>query len=242
VIGDHGEAFLEDECRLHGVRISEFQNATPAIIAGPGIPIGQLNQVTSHTDILPTLLDAAGISVIGGEVLEGLSLLDPAWPQNRLMVTRNYMKPEIAILGDWTGRAGQPWGQRAYFSIDQWQASPANPIDRFGAVFKPDGDENVSSTDEVFDQWLGIRFGKSEMLRNDDLVPSLLRYLESSRREVMLEALKLSVRVNSVNFPRLLPRIAELSKSTDHEVRFTAQNVWLEMQRQIKYSKASEVE
>ncbi|HBJ36183.1 MAG TPA: hypothetical protein DDZ51_15820 [Planctomycetaceae bacterium] len=238
VIGDHGESFLEDECRLHGIRISEYQNATPAIIAGPGIAVHELDQLTSHTDILPTLLDAASISVAGGEVLEGLSMLAPDLPANRLMITRNYMKPEIAILGDWTGKAGQPWGYRVYFSIDQWQASPANPISRYGAVFEANKNEQQNfSTAEIFDQWLGMRFGQQEMHPSDDLVPSLLRYLKSSRREVLLEALKLSVKVDSADFPRLLPSVTQLSKSTDDEIRLTAQSVWLEMEKQIKYSK-----
>jgi membrane-anchored protein YejM (alkaline phosphatase superfamily) len=237
VIGDHGESFLEDECRLHGIRISEFQNATPAIIAGPGIPARQLSKLTSHTDILPSLLDAAGISIEGGEVLEGMSMLDPDLPSNRLMTTRNYMKPEIAILGSWTGKTATPWGHRAYFSIDQWQASPANPIDRYGTAFEPQDNTEHTSTDEIFHQWFELRFGKQELINNSDLVPSLLLYLTNNRREVVLEALKQSIKIDPLNFPSLLPSVAELSRNTDDEIRLTAQAVWLEMQRQVKHSR-----
>lgn len=237
VIGDHGEAFLEDECRLHGIKISEFQNATPAIIAGPGIKPAIINHLTSHTDILPTLLDAAGISVDGCELFEGTSILTGDLSANRLMITRNYMKPELAILGNQVADSAKPWGHRVYFSIDQWQASPANPIDRYGSEMSEADESSTLSTSEVFERWLELRFGKEAMAKDEDIVSSLKRHLASNRREIVLEALKLSSKISSRKFPQLLDAVADLTSHGDDELRKTSQQVWLEMQRSIKYNR-----
>lgn len=56
ITGDHGESFGEDGALVHGSRGSDAQTQVPLILLGPGIPARTLDRVTSHVDVLPTIL------------------------------------------------------------------------------------------------------------------------------------------------------------------------------------------
>ncbi|MEM7403666.1 MAG: sulfatase-like hydrolase/transferase [Pseudomonadota bacterium] len=85
---DHGESFgnhgLVGKCQL-----LETAAAVPLVVSGPGIPAGQVvDQITSHVDLYPTIVEGAGASMIEDDAdLTGASL----WP---------------AIQGDETDRIG----------------------------------------------------------------------------------------------------------------------------------------
>ena len=66
---DHGQAFLEDGTCGHGTRISKVQNQTPAVIFIPNGPNKQFDRLTSHIDLLPTVLAACRLNVLGTETL-----------------------------------------------------------------------------------------------------------------------------------------------------------------------------
>ncbi|TWT51298.1 Sulfatase [Rubripirellula amarantea] len=100
VLGDHGEAFLEDGTIGHGTRISRQQNMTPAILFGQGIPVSAIEAPTMHADILPTLVDLIGLDVSGIEAIDGVSLLDNEAVHNedRSFVTRDYLTSDTAAI------------------------------------------------------------------------------------------------------------------------------------------------
>lgn len=72
---DHGES-----AGAHGLWFKHLMNeesvGVPLIMAGPGVPDEVVAAPVSHIDLVPTMLDAAGIEPTGSDALPGLSLLD----------------------------------------------------------------------------------------------------------------------------------------------------------------------
>jgi membrane-anchored protein YejM (alkaline phosphatase superfamily) len=58
VTGDHGESMSEDGALAHASRGSEVQTRVPLLMVGPGLPPRVIDQPTTHSDVLPTLLHA----------------------------------------------------------------------------------------------------------------------------------------------------------------------------------------
>jgi membrane-anchored protein YejM (alkaline phosphatase superfamily) len=56
--GDHGESFGEDGAWVHSSRLSDAQTRVPAAIVGAGVPRGVIEDITTHADLMPTLLHA----------------------------------------------------------------------------------------------------------------------------------------------------------------------------------------
>lgn len=74
VVGDHGEAFLDDgETIRHGGNPSFVTTRTPLVFHVPTRGAARLDGVTSHLDILPTLIDVLDLDV-EHRVLAGRSL------------------------------------------------------------------------------------------------------------------------------------------------------------------------
>ena len=64
---DHGESFLEHGTLAHCRSLYDTEIRTPLILAGPGIPEGVVRDALSENlDIVPTLLDLAGVAVRPG--------------------------------------------------------------------------------------------------------------------------------------------------------------------------------
>lgn len=70
---DHGEAFGEHQNTAHGATVYEEEIHVPLIVWGPGVVAGQRTTPVSLIDILPTLIEAAGLGPVEG--LCGESLL-----------------------------------------------------------------------------------------------------------------------------------------------------------------------
>src|SRR5262249_20109677 len=56
VTGDHGESFLDDGVFWHNSKGSDAQTRVPLVVVGPGVPRMTISSLTSHADIVPTLL------------------------------------------------------------------------------------------------------------------------------------------------------------------------------------------
>src|SRR5262249_43074768 len=70
---DHGEALGEHGELQHGVLLYDSTLHVPLMMRGPGIPAGlRIGRQVRHVDILPTLLDLAGLQLPGGG--DGVSL------------------------------------------------------------------------------------------------------------------------------------------------------------------------
>jgi arylsulfatase A-like enzyme len=73
LIGDHGEEFMEHGFFLHGQSLYQELLDVPLIFKGPGIPAGvTADEPVSHVDIVPTILDLAGMPA--EKRLPGMSL------------------------------------------------------------------------------------------------------------------------------------------------------------------------
>jgi len=73
---DHGES-----AGAHGLWFKHLMNeesvGVPLLLAGPGVDHGVVETPVSHIDLVPTLLDAAGVEPPEDDPLPGLSLLRP---------------------------------------------------------------------------------------------------------------------------------------------------------------------
>ena len=76
VTGDHGEEFLEKGFWGHNSSFVEEQTHTPMVVWMPGKGHAEIERVTSHLDISPTLLQALGAPAQVGDYSLGRSLLD----------------------------------------------------------------------------------------------------------------------------------------------------------------------
>ncbi len=82
VFADHGEYLGERGKRGHDLTLYPEVLRVPLLIKGPGIPPGRRTEGVSLVDVLPTLLQAAGVQ--GVEARAGISLLGPLPRRARL--------------------------------------------------------------------------------------------------------------------------------------------------------------
>ncbi len=73
--GDHGEGLGDHGETSHSLFTYEATLRIPLVVWGPGVAAGTSERWARHVDVLPTLLDAAGLPVPGD--LPGRSLLKP---------------------------------------------------------------------------------------------------------------------------------------------------------------------
>lgn len=79
VVGDHGEGFGEKAVRQHALNYYEEGLRVPWVMAGPGIPVGRVDDNATLPDLVPTLLDAIGAELSPGALADtpARSLLRP---------------------------------------------------------------------------------------------------------------------------------------------------------------------
>lgn len=105
ITGDHGEEFLEKGRWGHNSEFSEEQLLVPLVLWIPGAGMSVVDRMTSHLDIVPTLLPRLGVRNPAEQVSQGFSLLSDS--------IREY-----AVVADWS-RLGYVDGQyKATFPLD----------------------------------------------------------------------------------------------------------------------------
>jgi len=62
LVGDHGEEFMENGYWGHNSTFADPQVRTPLVIYQPGMKPAVINQMTSHMDIVPTLMPLLGVT------------------------------------------------------------------------------------------------------------------------------------------------------------------------------------
>jgi len=75
ILGDHGEEFNEFGRFAHSYSLKNVQTSTPFIMYMPEVNNINYN-ITSHADIMPTIMDYIDISIPYQEIVSGKSLLD----------------------------------------------------------------------------------------------------------------------------------------------------------------------
>jgi hypothetical protein len=99
VTGDHGESMAEDGALAHASRGSEVQTRVPLLMVGPGIEPAVIDEPTTHTDILPTLLHVLAGKAVPVAHAHGRDLLaEPALGQQVMLCPYRWKDPYDLIL------------------------------------------------------------------------------------------------------------------------------------------------
>ena len=97
VTGDHGEAFGEHGHIGHTSDVSQAQLQVPMVILDPARPPSRQTAVTSHADVLPTLLTLLGDGHPPESYSDGVSML--AAPADRYVLATVGWEPRHAVIG-----------------------------------------------------------------------------------------------------------------------------------------------
>ena len=95
VVADHGEEFREHGGLLHGFSLHREETRVPLLISGPGFRDGVVDStVVSQMDIVPTVLEVAGLEESGPWNDWGVSLMgEPV--ENRVLPSSGFASSEI---------------------------------------------------------------------------------------------------------------------------------------------------
>ncbi|MCP4447018.1 MAG: sulfatase-like hydrolase/transferase [Myxococcales bacterium] len=85
VVGDHGEGFGANGVKQHDNNFYEEGLRVPLVMAGPGVPVGVVENNTSLLDIVPTIFDVLGLKLepAVSQALLGASVLGPVHEQKK---------------------------------------------------------------------------------------------------------------------------------------------------------------
>ncbi|MDJ0867622.1 MAG: sulfatase [Myxococcota bacterium] len=117
---DHGEEFLEHGFYGHGGNLFATQTHVPLVVAGPGVPTARIEASVRNLDVVPTLLELAGVEAPAE--LEGTSLLPLARGESLPLVAyseSNAHGPRRAAVRD---------DRFTYVTFESWDPlSPRHP-------------------------------------------------------------------------------------------------------------------
>ena len=75
ITGDHGEEFYENGFLGHTSSFDDYQTKTVFVFHYPGIKNQVINRITSHLDLVPTLMESLGCTSPAGDYSQGISLI-----------------------------------------------------------------------------------------------------------------------------------------------------------------------
>ncbi len=107
-VSDHGEEFLEHGNHWHGLNVYAEMIEVPLVFHGPGLPGSTIDTTVQTLDMMPTLLDLAGLPI--PETAQGMSLR-PLWSSDgesmrrppAIAVREAQMSPNTPELGSFLG-------------------------------------------------------------------------------------------------------------------------------------------
>jgi arylsulfatase A-like enzyme/tetratricopeptide (TPR) repeat protein len=111
VTADHGESLGEHGETTHGLFAYNSTLAVPLLVGGPSIPAGRVDAPVAHADILPTLVDLAGVAAPSG--LDGRSLVTGP-PVNRAI---EFEALDASLTRDWAPLSGLVSGNWKYIEL-----------------------------------------------------------------------------------------------------------------------------
>lgn len=94
--GDHGESTGEDGKFGHGYGFSDLLTRVPFVAVGPGIPRMKRTDITSHRDLLPSILHAVGIPTATTPLAPGIPLQKEPARERSLLSTYTQIGRPIA--------------------------------------------------------------------------------------------------------------------------------------------------
>ena len=152
ITSDHGEAFGEHDLVGHDFSLYQHQLYVPLIIKYPGQRKGRkVDALVSHVDLMPTVLDAAGVEVPGD--LHGASLLELKANGSRGIFAEEYTPAESLRL-----RRDYPRATWAIFSKNlKLIYSTAGQYELFNLSLDPEEVHNLYSADKHQSRQLAAR-------------------------------------------------------------------------------------
>ena len=234
VAGDHGESFLEDGSSVHGLRLSKIQNMTPMILYYPGVEPRVIQERTTHTDILPTLLSILGLAVTDRETFDGCDLTSVKDDElrERIFVTSNLIDHSRGLIGPWTDDPTLPFAYRFVCSLGDWQVGYLNPVDEFGYELPDEVPENDLDGRQLVRDWLIRKIG-SEIVREDLSEAELFeKFFNSDDREIRMSVLQIARQVTNPDSD-LYELISKAAGDEDPEIRELAKELVIRHERFI---------
>jgi Sulfatase len=101
IAGDHGEELLEDGRLGHGSSFNNAQTRTPCLVYIPGVPGRDITALTSHADLMPSLVEILGWKPPAQPGL-GKSIFERGASRFAIIANQNYKKrpQRWAVLTD----------------------------------------------------------------------------------------------------------------------------------------------
>lgn len=113
-VADHGEGLGDHGEETHGIFAYDSTLRVPLVVWGPGVEPGRDDRLARHVDLLPTLLEAAGVEPPAD--LPGRSLLAP--PPSPAAVTTSYFEALTGNLNrGWAPLRGIVRGHLKYIDL-----------------------------------------------------------------------------------------------------------------------------
>jgi membrane-anchored protein YejM (alkaline phosphatase superfamily) len=97
VTGDHGEAFGERGRIGHTSNVTDAQIHVPMVVLGDSRPPSRRQEVTSHIDVVPTLLNLLGDDHPSQTYADGMSMFSA--PPDRFVLSTVGWEPRFAVIG-----------------------------------------------------------------------------------------------------------------------------------------------
>jgi membrane-anchored protein YejM (alkaline phosphatase superfamily) len=97
VTGDHGEAFGERGRIGHTSNVTDAQIHVPMVLLGDSRPPSRRQEVTSHVDVVPTLLNLLGDDHPSQTYSDGMSMFSA--PPDRFVLSTVGWEPRFAVIG-----------------------------------------------------------------------------------------------------------------------------------------------
>ncbi|QSQ24489.1 sulfatase-like hydrolase/transferase [Pyxidicoccus parkwayensis] len=95
--GDHGEEFREHGRVGHASDVTESQLHVPMVIFDERLPPGEVDAVTGHIDVVPTLFDLLGDTHDPAQLGDGIPMTRP--DASRYLLTTIGWEPRYALIG-----------------------------------------------------------------------------------------------------------------------------------------------
>jgi len=93
ITGDHGEEFYENGLLGHTSSFNDYQLKTVFVLHYPGVKHRTVQRITSHMDLVPTLMESIGCVSFPGDYSQGFSLLSDE--QHAYITAANWDKAAI---------------------------------------------------------------------------------------------------------------------------------------------------
>lgn len=98
ITGDHGESIMDDGTLAHGNRASEVQLRVPFVVLGSQVPRRTIDVISTHSDVLPTLLHLIQGETMNLQGVYGIDLLAPNLQRESTSFVPYYWRDPLQLV------------------------------------------------------------------------------------------------------------------------------------------------